>query len=224
MCAKVKTIRFQVVDAKSAQPRYLGQVELGPNDVMAVKLFATNRNGAEAVNVLFRDLTIRADRINGLGTSVRTVYDEVVYADPTWIEKGLLVVGGPPKPPLRRSSHPGPCPPTSSPRRRSRRGHCARLGPGRRVAAPAAAAAAAPAAAAPVAGSARDGRRRPGGRAVVVRAARAARAAARLAPEARRSSPAGPRAALPRRRRRTRPKPRSRSMKSTAFDLNGPPL
>ncbi len=50
------------------QPRYLGQVELGPNDVTAVKLFATNRNGAEAVNVLMRDLTIRADRINGLGT------------------------------------------------------------------------------------------------------------------------------------------------------------
>ncbi len=83
-----KTIRYQVVDAKSTQPRYLGQVELGPNDVMAVKLFATNRNGAEPVNVLFRDLTIRADRINGLGTAVRTVYDEVVYADPTRIEKG----------------------------------------------------------------------------------------------------------------------------------------
>jgi NPCBM/NEW2 domain/Protein of unknown function (DUF1583) len=94
-----QTIRYQVVDAKSTQPRYLGQVELGPNDVMAVKLFATNRNGAEAVNVLLRDLTIRADRINGLGTAVRTVYDEVVYADPTRIEKGLLVVGGPPAPP-----------------------------------------------------------------------------------------------------------------------------
>ena len=93
------TIRYQVVDAKSAQPRYLGQVELGSNDVMAVKLFAANRNGAEPVNVLLRDLTIRADRINGLGTAVRTVFDEVVYADPTRIEEGLLVVGGPPKPP-----------------------------------------------------------------------------------------------------------------------------
>ncbi len=93
------TIRFQVVDAKSAQPRYLGQVELGPNDVMAVKLFATNRNGAEPLNVLLRDLTIRADRINGLGTSVRTVFDEVIYADPTSIENGVLIVGGTPKAP-----------------------------------------------------------------------------------------------------------------------------
>ena len=77
---------------------------------MAVKLFATNRNGAEAVNVLFRDLTIRADRINGLGTSVRTVYDEVVYADPTSIEKGVLVVGGPPKPPPPPKLAPGTLP------------------------------------------------------------------------------------------------------------------
>ena len=104
------TIRYQAVDAKSAQPRYLGQVELGPMDVMAVKLFATNRNGAEAVNVLFRDLTIRADRISGLGTSVRTVYGEVVYADPTRIENGLLVVGGPPKPPPPPKLAPGTLP------------------------------------------------------------------------------------------------------------------
>ena len=104
------TIRYQVIDAKSTQPRYLGQVELGPNDVMAVKLFATNRNGAEAVNVLFRDLAIRADRINGLGTSVRTVYDKVVYADPTAIEKGVLVVGGPPKPPAPPKLAPGTLP------------------------------------------------------------------------------------------------------------------
>jgi hypothetical protein len=104
------TIRYQVVDAKSARPRYLGQVELGPLDVMAVKLFATNRNGAEAVNVLFRDLTIRADRINGLGTSVRSVYGEVVYADPTRIENGFLIVGGPPKPPPPPKLAPGTLP------------------------------------------------------------------------------------------------------------------
>ena len=77
---------------------------------MAVKLFAANRNGAEAVNVLFRDLTIRADRINGLGTSVRTVYDKVVYADPTAIEKGVLVVGGPPRPPAPPKLAPGTLP------------------------------------------------------------------------------------------------------------------
>src|SRR5208337_945882 len=62
------TIRVQVFDKKSNRPRYLGQVTLGPSDVAAVKLFATNRNGAEAVNVLLRELTIHADRINGLGT------------------------------------------------------------------------------------------------------------------------------------------------------------
>jgi hypothetical protein len=94
-----QTIRFQVIDAKSKSPRYLGQVQLGPNDVAAVKLFATNRNGAEPVNVLLRDLTIRADRVNGLGTIVRNVYGEVVYGDPTAIENGVLIVGGQPKAP-----------------------------------------------------------------------------------------------------------------------------
>ena len=59
-----------------------------PMDVAAVKLFVTNRNGAEPVDVLLRDLTIRADRINGLGTIVRTVFDEVVYADPTVDREG----------------------------------------------------------------------------------------------------------------------------------------
>ena len=93
------TIRFQVKDAKSARPRYLGQVTLGPMDVSAVKLFVTNRNGAEAVNVLMRDFTIRAHHINGLGTVVRTVFDNVIYSDPTSIEGGILIVGGPPKPP-----------------------------------------------------------------------------------------------------------------------------
>ncbi len=93
------TIRLQIVDAKSARPRYLGQVTLGPNDVAAVKLFASNRNGAEAVNVLLRDFTIHAGHINGLGTIVRTVFDEVIYSDPTSIEKGVLTVGGQPKTP-----------------------------------------------------------------------------------------------------------------------------
>jgi len=105
-----KTIRYQVVDAQSTQPRYLGQVELGPNDVAAVKLFAANRNGAEAVNVLVRDLTVRADRINGLGTIVRTVYDRVVYADPTLLESGVLTVGGQPKAPKPARPAPGTLP------------------------------------------------------------------------------------------------------------------
>jgi hypothetical protein len=111
------TIRFQVTDAKSVRPRYLGQVTLGPNDVAAVKLFATNRNGAEAVNVLLRDLTIRADRITGLGTMVRTVFNQVVYADPTAIENGVLVVGGPPKTPPGAQAGPqgGPAAPGAAP-------------------------------------------------------------------------------------------------------------
>jgi len=100
------TIRVQVFDKKSARPRYLGQLTLGPSDVSAVKLFATNRNGAEAVNVLLRDLTIRAERINGLGTLVRTVFDEVIYADPTSIENGVLTLGGRPKAPPVSSNLP----------------------------------------------------------------------------------------------------------------------
>jgi hypothetical protein len=101
------TIRFEVADATSPEPRYLGQVTLGPNDVSAVKLFASNRNGAEAVNVLLRDLTIHAGHINGLGTMVRTVFDDVFYADPTSIENGLLVVGGQPKTPPAAAPKPG---------------------------------------------------------------------------------------------------------------------
>ena len=45
-----------------------------------------------------------------MGTSVRTVFGEVVYADPTAIEKGLLVVGGPPKPPPPPKLAPGTLP------------------------------------------------------------------------------------------------------------------
>jgi hypothetical protein len=112
------TIRLQIVDAKSARPRYLGQAALGPNDVAAVKLFASNRNGAEAVNVLLRDFTIHAGHINGLGTIVRTVFDEVIYADPTAIENGVLIVGGPPKTPAGATPQPnaGKAPnPTATP-------------------------------------------------------------------------------------------------------------
>jgi hypothetical protein len=93
------TIRVQIVDAKSPRPRYLGQFTLAGGDVAAVKLFASNRNGAEAVDVLMRDLTIRAARINGLGTIVRSVFDEVIYGDPSSIENGVLIVGGQPKTP-----------------------------------------------------------------------------------------------------------------------------
>ena len=220
-----QTIRYQVVDAKSAQPRYLGQVELGPNDVMAVKVFATNRNGAEPVNVLLRDVTIRADRINGLGTAVRTVFDEVVYADPTRIEEGLLVVGGPPKPPPTKLA-PGTLPadvfapfqgatPTKN---------AAAPTPVAAQAAPAAPAAPPAAVVAAPAQPAMVVVAPAGAGVVVVRAARVAnRASVVVAPEPLRSSwMAQP--PLPRRLHQPRPRPGSRSMKSIASDLSGPPL
>jgi hypothetical protein len=164
------TIRYQVTDAKSARPRYLGQVTLGPMDVMAVKLFATNRNGAEAVNVLLRELTIHADRIMGLGTMVRTVFNQVFYADPTSIENGVLIVGGQPKTPpgaapapaggaVPPGAMPGAAPARAAARAAARAG--ARAGAPAPVVAPAAAPVATPAPApaaapapAPVAGGA----------------------------------------------------------------------
>jgi NPCBM/NEW2 domain/Protein of unknown function (DUF1583) C domain len=103
-------IRFQVIDIATGRSRYLGQAQLGPNDVASVKLFVANRNGAEPINVLWRDLTVRAERINGLGTIVRTVLGEVVYADPTSIENGVLVLGGPPKAPPQPAAKPGAVP------------------------------------------------------------------------------------------------------------------
>ena len=102
------TVRYYVLDGESSTPRYVGQVELGKNDVSGVKLFASNRNGAEAVNVVLHDLTIRADRITGLGTEVRTVFGKVVHGEPTALEDGKLVIGDPVKTPT-------PTPPPSAP-------------------------------------------------------------------------------------------------------------
>jgi Protein of unknown function (DUF1583) len=101
------TIKYQVLDGTQDRPRYVGQVATTPNDVAAVKLFVSNRNGAEAINVLLRDVTIRADRLTGLGTVVRSVFGDVVYADPSALENGILQVGGPPKAP--------PAPPAAKP-------------------------------------------------------------------------------------------------------------
>ncbi len=101
------TIRYQVLDGKSGRLRYLGQVNTQPMDVAAVKLFASNRNGAEPLDVIVRDITINADRFNGLGTVIRTVYDQVVYGDPTSIEDGILIVGGSPASPGAPPNQPG---------------------------------------------------------------------------------------------------------------------
>jgi hypothetical protein len=98
------TLRYQVLDGESSAARYLGQVELGANDIAGVKLFASNRNGAEAMDVVLRDLTIRADRITGLGTQVRTVFSEVIIGEPTAIEDGKLIIG----PPNPNANAPGP--------------------------------------------------------------------------------------------------------------------
>ena len=94
--------------------RYLGQAQLQPQDVASIKLFVTNRNGAEPINVLWRDFTVRADRISGLGTIVRTVLGEVVYADPTSIENNVLVLGGQPKAPPQPAPKPGEAKPATT--------------------------------------------------------------------------------------------------------------
>ena len=102
------TSEYQVLDAKSGKSRYLGQAQfMQAMDVAAVKLFVTNRNGVEPVEVILKDLSIRADRVNGLGTIVRTVFDQVVYGDPTSIEKDTLIVGGQPKAPPAQPNKPG---------------------------------------------------------------------------------------------------------------------
>ncbi|HEY2154152.1 MAG TPA: NPCBM/NEW2 domain-containing protein, partial [Isosphaeraceae bacterium] len=99
-----QTVRYQVYDDMDKQPREVGQFALGPGDVAGVKLFASNRSGAEPVDVVFRDLTVHADRITGLGTAVRTVFGTVVHGEPTAIDAGKLVVGGPPPTPNPGSS------------------------------------------------------------------------------------------------------------------------
>jgi hypothetical protein len=107
-----QTLRYQVFDEFAAQPREIGQFQLGPGDIAGVKLFASNRNGSEAVEVLFRDLTIHADRISGLGTAVRTIFGTVVHGEPTALEGGTLIVGGmPPAPAPNPSANPGPAAP-----------------------------------------------------------------------------------------------------------------
>ncbi len=105
-------VSYYVLDGESTEPRYLGQTPLGTNDIAGLKLFVSNRNGAEAMDVVLRSLTIRAERITGLGTEVRTVSGEIIHGEPTAIEDGKLVIGGPPKPPPSTST---PKPPALDP-------------------------------------------------------------------------------------------------------------
>lgn len=112
------TLHYQVRDDLDAKPRELGHVALGPGDLAGVKLFGSNRSGTEAVDVVFRELTIHADRISGLGTAVRSVYGTVVHGDPTAIEGTTLVVGGPPPTPPApaNATAPGPKPAPADPK------------------------------------------------------------------------------------------------------------
>ena len=154
-------------------------------DVAAVKLFASNRNGAEPIDVILRDLTIHADRINGLGT-----------VDPHGLRSGRLR-----RPDRDRGRHPA--------RRRSAQGGAGRRAPQvqPRFRSP-------PAATAPgrrvrgAGGRGRDGRARR--RAVVmVAAAPAARSRRRWPPHRgrARAGPAARREARPCRQPRRRPDP-----------------
>ncbi len=106
------TLRYLVFDEIATEPREIGHFELGSTDIVGVKVFVTNRNGTDAVEILLRDLTIHAERISGLGTAVRTIYGTVVHGDPTALEAGALVVGGPPPTP---PPAPKPATPTLAP-------------------------------------------------------------------------------------------------------------
>ncbi|QEH34114.1 NPCBM/NEW2 domain protein [Aquisphaera giovannonii] len=87
-----QSLRFQVYDEMAKEPREIGKVDIGPMDIGGVKLFVANRNGAEPVDVLFRDLIVHADRITGLGTAVRTIHGTVLHGEPTALEHGKLVI------------------------------------------------------------------------------------------------------------------------------------
>jgi hypothetical protein len=91
-----QTVRCQVTDEVSKKSREIGQFPIGTVDVVGVKLFVSNRNGAEPIDVLFRDLTIHADRLTGLGTSVRSIAGNVIHGEPTGLDGDVLVIGGPP--------------------------------------------------------------------------------------------------------------------------------
>ncbi len=110
-----QTLRYQVFDEVAAQAREIGQFNLGPGDITGVKLFASNRNGAEPVDVLFRDLTIHADHLTGLGTAIRTIHGTVVHGEPTALDGEILVVGGPPPSPAPGTAPPAANPPAQGP-------------------------------------------------------------------------------------------------------------
>jgi len=86
-------VKVRVQDDASDEPRYLGQTTIGANDLRGVKLFAANRNGAEAIVVRFHKIAIRAERIQGLGTQVRTVFGDRIQGEPIALVDGQLRIG-----------------------------------------------------------------------------------------------------------------------------------
>ena len=109
-------LHYQVFDEMAPTVREVGQLAIGPGDIAGVKLFISNRNGPEPVDVLFQDLTIHADRISGLGTATRTIFGTVVHGDPSGLDAEILTVGGPPPPPPAPAPGPNPAaPPTAKP-------------------------------------------------------------------------------------------------------------
>jgi hypothetical protein len=95
-----QSLRFEVFDDLAKEAREIGKVEIGPMDLAGVKLFVANRNGAEPVDVLFHDLIVHADRITGLGTTVRTIHGTDIHGEPSALERGILLVAdnSPPRP------------------------------------------------------------------------------------------------------------------------------
>jgi hypothetical protein len=87
-----QSLRFQVFDEMAKEPREIGKVDVGPMDLAGVKLFVANRNGSEPVDVVFRDLIVHADRITGLGTTVRTIAGTDIHGEPSALEGGILLI------------------------------------------------------------------------------------------------------------------------------------
>ncbi|MEW4570087.1 NPCBM/NEW2 domain-containing protein [Tautonia sp. JC769] len=105
------TLHYRAVDAASETPRDLGQMTLGTADLIGLKAFALNRNGSASVDILIKSVTIHADQLRGLGTSVRTIDGQVVYGEPLGLDGNSLVLG----PPNRSASSSSPASSPSGP-------------------------------------------------------------------------------------------------------------
>lgn len=87
------TLHYEVGDDLAPGMREVGHFQFGPADIAGLKVFVSNRSGTEAVEILLKDVTVRADRVTGLGTAVRTVFGTVVHGEPTKLDGSTLFVG-----------------------------------------------------------------------------------------------------------------------------------